>query len=103
MNEYLCVVFAGLNQAVVCRANRRNQPKKQRAGFGDAQLGQGDGMTMSLPLVLARCSARSLINHSTSMDLAGVLELHSMLILEGEHELAAGLQDLVYFMLTDHD
>ena len=60
-------------------------------------------MTMSLPLVLARCSARSLINHSTSMDLAGVLELHSMLILEGEHELAAGLQDLMYFMLSEHD
>ncbi|MGB1417697.1 MAG: hypothetical protein ACPG6X_09470 [Synechococcus sp.] len=51
-------------------------------------------MTMSLALVLARCSARSLINHSTSMDLAGVLQLRSQLLLEGEDELAAGLQDL---------
>lgn len=51
-------------------------------------------MTMSLALVLARCSARSLINHSTSMDLAGVLHLRSQLLLEGEDELAAGLQDL---------
>ncbi len=68
----------------------------------DVGLGQGEGMTMSLALVLARCSARSLINHSTSMDLAGVLELRSMLLLEGEHELAAGLQDLARWMLVDH-
>ena len=58
-------------------------------------------MPMSLPLVLARCSARSLINHSTSMDLDGVLELRSLLLLEGEHELAAGLNDLATWMLSN--
>ena len=58
-------------------------------------------MPMSLPLVLARCSARSLINHSTSMDLDGVLELRSLLLLEGEHELAAGLNELATWMLSN--
>ena len=75
----------------------------RRASCRALGSGQGDGMTMSLPLIIARCSARSLINHSTSMDLAGILELHSMLILEGEHELAAGLQDVVRCMLSDDD
>ena len=59
-------------------------------GFALA-LSQLWGMTISLQLAVARCTARVLINGTAAADYSEVINLHRMMQLEGETVLAAGL------------
>ena len=53
---------------------------------------------MSLERVVARGTARGLINGSTSSSYEMVISLYKVLVLEGDAVLAAGLLDLVASM-----
>ncbi|MDB4682335.1 hypothetical protein OAE68_01500 [Synechococcus sp. AH-551-A10] len=52
-------------------------------------------MSMSLERVVARGTARSLINGSSAPSYEMVISLYKLLMLEGDAVLAAGLLDLV--------
>ena len=53
---------------------------------------------MSLERVVARGTARGLINGSASPSYEMVISLYKVLVLEGDAVLAAGLLDLVAYM-----
>ena len=55
-------------------------------------------MSMSLERVVARGTARGLINGSASPSYEMVISLYKVLVLEGDAVLAAGLLDLVASM-----
>ena len=55
-------------------------------------------MSMSLERVVARGTARGLINGSTAPSYEMVINLYQILMLEGDAVLAAGLLDLVASM-----
>ena len=55
-------------------------------------------MSMSLERVVARGSARALINGSAAPSYEMVINLYKILMLEGDAVLAAGLLDLVASM-----
>ena len=55
-------------------------------------------MSMSLERVVARGTARGLINGSTTPSYEMVINLYKILMLEGDAVLAAGLLDLVASM-----
>lgn len=62
------------------------------------EQGHGCVMSMSLQRVVARGTARSLINGSASPSYEMVISLYKLLMLEGDAVLAAGLLDLAASM-----
>ena len=63
-----------------------------------SEEGHGCVMSMSLERVVARGTARGLINGSASPSYEMVICLYKVLMLEGDSVLAAGLLDLVASM-----